>query len=79
MRAVFPSNYSVIRKYRQFDNSKGGVFIAMKNDLIGTHRTDLDNKCEHFGFTINKSHEDNGVEPFIVIVLVRSPCVQGLN
>ena len=43
---LFPSNYSVIRKDRHFDNSKGGVLIAMKDDLIGTHRTDLDTKCE---------------------------------
>ena len=35
---LFPSNYSVIHKYRNFDNSKGGVLIAMKDDLIGTHR-----------------------------------------
>ena len=35
---LFPSNYSVIRKDRNFDNSKGGVLIAMKDDLIGTRR-----------------------------------------
>ena len=28
---LFPSNYSVIRKDRNFDNSKGGVLIAMKD------------------------------------------------
>ena len=43
---LFPSNYSVIRKDRNFDNSNGGVLIAMKDDLIGTYRTDLDTKCE---------------------------------
>ena len=35
---LFPSNYSIIRKDRDFDNPKGGVLIAIKNDLIGTHR-----------------------------------------
>ena len=49
---LFPSNYSVIRKDRNFDNSKGGVLIAMKDDLIGTHRTDLDSKCEIVWVTI---------------------------
>ena len=49
---LFPSNYSVIRKDRNFDNSKGGVLIAMKDDLIGTHRTDLDTKCEIVWVTI---------------------------
>ena len=49
---LFPSNYSVIRKDRNFDNSKGGVLIAMKDDLIGTHRTDLDTKCELVWVTI---------------------------
>ena len=42
-----------MRKDRNFDNSKGGVLIAMKDDLIGTHRTDLDNtKCEIVWVTI---------------------------
>ena len=49
---LFPSNYSVIRKDRHFDNSKGGVLIAMRDDLIGTHRTDLDTKCETVWVTI---------------------------
>ena len=31
---LFPSNYSVIRNDSNFDNSKGGVLIAMKDDLI---------------------------------------------
>ena len=49
---LFSYNYSVIRKDRNFDNSKGGVLIAMKDDLIGTHRTDLDTKCEIVWVTI---------------------------
>ena len=49
---LFLSNYSVIRKDRHFDNSKGGVLIAMKDDLIGTHRTDFDTKCEIVWVTI---------------------------
>ena len=43
---LFPYNYYVICKYRNVDYSNGGVLIAMKDDLIGTHRTDLDTKCE---------------------------------
>ena len=43
---LFPYNYSVIHKNRNVDYSNGGVLIAMKDDLIGTHITDLDTKCE---------------------------------
>ena len=56
---LFPSNYSVIRKDRNFDNSKGGVLIAMKDDLIGTHRTDLDTKCEIVWVTIKIQGSNN--------------------
>ena len=45
---LFPPNYQVIRKDRDFGTSQnaGGVLIAAKNDLIVTHRLDLDSKCE---------------------------------
>ncbi len=55
---LFPSNYSVIRKDRHFDNSKGGVLIAMKDYLIGTHRTELDTKCETVWVTIKIHYKD---------------------
>ena len=49
---LFPSNYSIIRKDRDFDNFKGGVLIAIKNYLIGTHRKELDTNCEIIWVTI---------------------------
>lgn len=42
---LFPPDYQVIRKDRDF-GPKGGVLIAVKNDLIVTHRIDLDSNCE---------------------------------
>ena len=66
----FPSNYSVIRKDRHFDNSKGGVLIAMKDDLIGTHRTDLDTKCEIIVWVTNKIQ---GIKDVTIGAFYRSP------
>jgi hypothetical protein len=46
---IVPSNYTVIRKDRKDAFGKdgyGGVFIALKSDLIATHRIDLDTKAE---------------------------------
>ena len=46
---IFPPDYSIIRKDRppgRKDTSHGGVFIAMKCDLIASHRVDLDEECE---------------------------------
>ena len=55
---LFPPNYSVIRKDGDFDNSKEGVLIALKSDLIGTHRTDLNstNNLGHNQYTRNERH-----------------------
>ena len=41
---IFPDNFTVIRKDRE--NSNGGVFVAVKNDLGCAHRQDLDSNCE---------------------------------
>ncbi|XP_072020074.1 uncharacterized protein [Amphiura filiformis] len=46
---IFPPDYSVIRKDRPPNvkgQSHGGIFIAVKNDLIFSHRADLDVDCE---------------------------------
>ncbi|XP_072043012.1 uncharacterized protein [Amphiura filiformis] len=43
---LFPPNFTVFRKDRDFGPAKGGVLIATKNDLIATHRVDLDSNCE---------------------------------
>ena len=42
--AVYPSNYTVLRKDRKPVNDRawGGVLIATKNDIISLHRPDLD-------------------------------------
>ena len=49
---LFPPDFSVYRKDRTpgpSGISKGGVLVAIKNDLVGTHRTDLDTGCEVVG------------------------------
>ena len=43
-KEIFPDNYTVIGKDRK--DTYGGVLIALKNDLIGAHRPDLDSNCE---------------------------------
>ncbi|XP_072041142.1 uncharacterized protein [Amphiura filiformis] len=46
---IFPTGYSVVRKDRPTgnnDRSHGGIFIAMRSDLIASHRIDLDEQCE---------------------------------
>ena len=66
---LFPPNYSVIRKDRDFDNSKGGVLIALKSDLIGTHRTDLNSNCETIWVTI----KIQGMKDITIGAFYRSP------
>ena len=48
---LFPHNFSVFRKDRE-GRSKGGVCIAVRDDLIATHRTDLDSECEAVWVTL---------------------------
>ena len=46
---IFPSNYSVIRKDRPLNHQgqrHGGVFICARNDIIMSHRADLDSECK---------------------------------
>jgi hypothetical protein len=46
---IFPPDYNVIRKDRppnRRDQSHGGIFIAVRKDLIVSHRSDLDEDCE---------------------------------
>ena len=42
---IFPDNYNIYRKDRISDNH-GGVFQAVKKDIIVTHRDDLNTDCE---------------------------------
>ena len=44
-REIFPDNYNIYRKDRISDNH-GGVFQAVKKDIIVTHRDDLNTDCE---------------------------------
>ena len=48
---LFPPEFSVYRKDR-VKCKKGGVLIATRNDLIATHRVDLDTDCEVVWVTI---------------------------
>ena len=66
---LFPPNYSVIRKDRDFDNSKRGVLIALKSDLIRTHRTDLNSNCEIIWVTI----KIQGTKDITIGAFYRSP------
>ena len=44
---VFPPDFSAFRKDRVHGNdSRGGVFVALRNDIIGTHQVDYDTDCE---------------------------------
>ena len=43
---IFPNGYKIFRKDRPDDCHGGGVFQAVKNDIITTHRSDLDTDCE---------------------------------
>ena len=43
---IFPETYNVFRKDRITNSHEGGVFQAIKKDIIVTHRTDLDTECE---------------------------------
>ena len=43
---MFPSRYTIFRKDRSTSTYGGGVFQPIKNDLIVTHRNNLDTNCE---------------------------------
>ena len=43
---IFPDSYNVIRKDREGGKGGGGVFILYRNDIVMTHRPDLDTNCE---------------------------------
>ena len=43
---IFPSGYTILRKDRLTSTHGGGVFQAIKNDLLVTHRHNLDTNCE---------------------------------
>ena len=63
------ANYSVIRNDRHFDNSKAGVLIALKSDLIGTHRTYLNSNYEIVCVTI----KIQGTKDITIGAFYRSP------
>ena len=48
---LFPDKYTVIRKDRE--DSYGGVLVAIKNNLVGTHRLDLTQTLRLYGFKSN--------------------------
>ena len=39
---IFPANFTAFRKDRDSNKGGGGVFIALRNDLIGTHQIKFD-------------------------------------
>ncbi len=43
---IFPPDFTAIRKDRNSNDGRGGVFVAIRNDLIGTHQVELDTECE---------------------------------
>ena len=45
-REIFPENYRVYRKDRDNNSRGGGVFQAVKSDLIMTHRSEWGSDCE---------------------------------
>ena len=43
---IFPPNFNVFRKDRITTTSGGGVFVALRNDLLGTHQVEMNAKNE---------------------------------
>ena len=79
---LFPPDFAVYRKDRTEGISKGGVVIAIRNDLIGTHRVDLDMDCEAVWVTVKvQGPTDVTIVPFIglrslaVLLLTWTRCV----
>jgi hypothetical protein len=67
---IFPSHYNVFRKDRDNQrDSRGGVFIAVKNDLIAQDEHDFDQaKCELKWISIHVS----GIAPVYIGAFYRS-------
>lgn len=43
---MFPSRFTIFRRDRLTSTHGGGVFQAIRNDLIVTYRNNLDTNCE---------------------------------
>ena len=43
---IFPSGYTIFRKDRITSTHGGGVFQAIKNDLLVTHKQEFDSDCD---------------------------------
>ena len=69
---IFPDSYIVHRKDRQ-TGPGGGVFQANRDDLIVTHRTDLDTDCE----IIWTQTQLAGKKPLMIGTYYRPPSDQG--
>ncbi|KAI8513198.1 hypothetical protein Bbelb_098370 [Branchiostoma belcheri] len=69
---IFPSNYIAHRKDRQTGQG-GGVFQANRDDLIVTHRPDLDTDCE----VLWTQTQLAGRKPLIIGTYYRPPSDQG--
>ncbi|XP_072028441.1 uncharacterized protein [Amphiura filiformis] len=66
---LFPPQYQIVRKDSDFGSAvRGGVLIAVKNDLIATHRIDLDSNCEVVWISISVQ----GMKQIIVGAFYRS-------
>ena len=69
---IIPSNYTVICKDRKDGfgaDGNGGVFIALKNDLIASHRIDLDSEAKIIWAQIELA----GSRPVLVGAYYRPP------
>lgn len=66
----FPSNYTVFRKDRiGKGNSRGGVLIAVRNDVIATHVEDLDVETEVIWIKLQMVN----IKPVYIGVFYRQP------
>jgi len=45
-KEIFPENYKILRKDRVNDLNGGGVFQAVRSDMVIIHLTDMDINCE---------------------------------
>ena len=70
---IFPNIFSVFRNDRTTETTGGGVFQAIRNDLISTHSQDLTTECE----IIWTETQINGRKPLLIGTYYRADDQQG--
>ena len=66
---IFPNTYQIFRKDRSNNTSRGGVFVAVKNSLVATEKTDHAMNSELAWINI----QIKGAKPLYIGALYRQP------